>query len=325
MTSVQATRDLNGIFSVVARLTPAQKSLLRKIAMHSSPATVAALAEESGLHVSSVRETLDSLIAMNLVSSEKMPSTGRGRPAFGYIAETPADPAFPTRILGHMSEAVFTHLRETCDDPPQAARDIGGHLGDRALEMMGVPEHDPALINAPGFHLNDHMTKIRLFFTAFGLGATAHPMIDTGLVLQACPFSDTDPVDPLALEMRQGLVERVLERTAVGAVDVDYLVDGNNPLRCEVILTMRKQPAPEKTAVTIRYFGGAVEAAGCESERVAAADTLAEVLDTVSAGRAELGHILALSTFLVNQRPATPGHRLPLDAVVEVLPPFAAG
>lgn len=83
MTSVQATRDLNGIFSVVARLTPAQKSLLRKIAMHSSPATVAALAEESGLHVSSVRETLDSLIAMNLVSSEKMPSTGRGRPAFG--------------------------------------------------------------------------------------------------------------------------------------------------------------------------------------------------------------------------------------------------
>ena len=39
--------------------------------------------------------------------------------------------------------------------------------------------------------------------------------------------------------MRDGLLERVIERTAGSMADAQVMVDVNHPLRCEIILTAK--------------------------------------------------------------------------------------
>jgi len=80
--------------------------------------------------------------------------------------------------------------------------------------------------------------------------------------------------------------------------------------------------------VTLRYWAAAKDAAGVAEEKVDAR-TLAEALACVRARSERLSMVLARSSFLVNGEPA--GIRppeavaLPVDAVIEVLPPFAGG
>ncbi|MGC5584648.1 MoaD/ThiS family protein [Ornithinimicrobium sp. W1679] len=77
---------------------------------------------------------------------------------------------------------------------------------------------------------------------------------------------------------------------------------------------------------TVRYFAAAAEAAGTESEQVAA-DDLGALLDRlVELHGAELERVLRLSSVLhegqyVNDRSLPVAH----DAVLDVLPPFAGG
>ena len=233
--------DLQSVLTTVASLTSAQHALLSQISRHSSPVTVTELAEENGHHVSSVRETLEALYALGLVTREQLPIRGRGRPAHGYITYTPTDPAFPARMLEQATQAVFSWLRESADDPKAAAFGIGAHWADAALKMNRVPDHATSAFR-PGFRLVDHMDKIRLFLTAMGFAAAAHPEEATSLVLGACPYTDPDDPDPLALELRRGVVERILERTSAGKADVAYLPDPANPVRVLVRLTERDEP-----------------------------------------------------------------------------------
>jgi molybdopterin converting factor small subunit len=78
--------------------------------------------------------------------------------------------------------------------------------------------------------------------------------------------------------------------------------------------------------VLVRYFAGARAAAGTTEEKVAA-DTLAELVDTLSERHGErLGGVLRSCTFLVDGL-ARRDRAAPLaaDAVVDILPPFAGG
>ncbi|GAA1150988.1 MoaD/ThiS family protein [Ornithinicoccus hortensis] len=77
---------------------------------------------------------------------------------------------------------------------------------------------------------------------------------------------------------------------------------------------------------TVRYFAAAAEAAGAQEERVGA-DSLGELLQQLEERHgAELGRVLARSSLLFEGRYVddreTP---LDVDAVVDVLPPFAGG
>jgi molybdopterin synthase sulfur carrier subunit len=80
--------------------------------------------------------------------------------------------------------------------------------------------------------------------------------------------------------------------------------------------------------VTMRYWAAAKDAAGVADEKVEAG-TLADALACVRARSKRLSLVLARSSFLVNGEPV--GTRspenvaLPVDAVIEVLPPFAGG
>jgi molybdopterin converting factor small subunit len=79
----------------------------------------------------------------------------------------------------------------------------------------------------------------------------------------------------------------------------------------------------------LRYWAGARAAAGVDHERVDAA-TLQEALDAACAGRDErFTRIIRVCSFVVDEQPVgrTPPADVPLslEAVVEVLPPFAGG
>lgn len=232
--------DLGMILTTVAGLTSAQHALLRRVASHQTPVSVTELAEEANLHVSSVRETMDVLLDRGLVTREEIRSGGRGRPAQGYLTYVPADPTATTRMTTLVTRAGFDWLRETVEDPGSAARLIGRRWGIDSLAAARVPDHTERDTTAPGFSLADHMDKIRLFLTANGMAATPDPECDTGLVLRACPFTSRTSPDPLALELRRGMVEGVLSATAGPSVDVDYLPDPLHPLIARVRLRLRR-------------------------------------------------------------------------------------
>ncbi|MDO4888283.1 MAG: MarR family transcriptional regulator [Actinomycetaceae bacterium] len=321
-------RDLGAVLTTIASLTNAQHALLRQISQHSSPVTVTELAEESGLHVSSVRETLEALCSLGIVVREQLPAQGRGRPAHGYLTYTPTDPAFGAQMLGQATQAIFSWLRDTSADPEEAAYDIGRRWGDEALSKGHVPDHTRyAKQPSPGFLLVNHMDKIRLFLTAMGFAAAPHPHEPTSLVLGACPYTDPDAPDPLALALRRGVVERILDRTAAGLASVAYIPDPDDPVRVTVRLSERDGVAAAPPT-TVRFFGGAEEAAGVPVLRIPAAETpptLADLLGGLARSRPPLTEVFEVSSFTVDSRAADGQTALSAGAEIEVLPPFSGG
>ena len=78
--------------------------------------------------------------------------------------------------------------------------------------------------------------------------------------------------------------------------------------------------------VLVRYFAGARAAAGCAEEKVRAS-TVDELLRRLSDAHGDrLARVLEASSLLVNGVAAKDRTgRLPIDATVDVLPPFAGG
>ncbi|GAB3822507.1 MoaD/ThiS family protein [Kribbella italica] len=76
--------------------------------------------------------------------------------------------------------------------------------------------------------------------------------------------------------------------------------------------------------VTIRYFAAARAAAG-ESTATARADSVKELVGTVSADRPELARVLGICTFLVDGERVELTAALEDGALVDALPPFAGG
>ena len=78
----------------------------------------------------------------------------------------------------------------------------------------------------------------------------------------------------------------------------------------------------------IRYFAGAAEAAGLPEETIDAEFevTVAELVEQLGADRERLAKVLAISTVLVDGRPAhARTEYVSPQSQVDVLPPFAGG
>lgn len=83
--------------------------------------------------------------------------------------------------------------------------------------------------------------------------------------------------------------------------------------------------AHDGAPVTVRYWAGARAAAGTDGDEVAGCATVAETVAEVTRRHPALAPVVAVSTLLLDGRPAQPEHRLAPGAVLEVLPPFAGG
>ena len=304
MTDTSHSRTLAETLEAMAALTPAQHALLERISQHVTPVTVAELAQEAGLHVSSVRETLEGLFGVGLVEKQQLPSSGRGRPALGYSTTTPADPSFAAQMLQQLTSSLLAWLRADAADPAASVREIGARWADAALG------------------------KVRLFMNAMGFASVPHESDQMAVVLTACPFTEPGAPDDLALELRRGIVERVFERTATGTASWSVEIDPINPLRLTVFLRPLDEPNPKPLSTTVHFFGGAAEAAGGYMRELASSETpatLGALVAYLSDGNPDLGRILDVSSFLVNERSARLDADLMPGVRVDVLPPFAGG
>lgn len=114
--------------------TPAQAEVFDRLAALGEPATAADLAAASGQHVNTVREHLDALTRVGLVSRSRSAPQGRGRPAHRYAAvRHSAD----TAAYAALVDALSSHLAATCEQPGSVAVDLGRRVA------QGLP--DPAL------------------------------------------------------------------------------------------------------------------------------------------------------------------------------------
>ena len=193
MSDTSRARPLAETLAAMAALTPAQHALLERISHHATPVTVAELAQEAGLHVSSVRETLEGLFALGLVEKQQLPSSGRGRPALGYSTMTPADPSFAAQMLHQLTSSLLAWLRVDAADPAASVREIGSRWADAALETMAVPDHSHNANRRPvrdTFNIASHLGKVRLFMNAMGFASVPHDTDPMAVVLTACPFTE---------------------------------------------------------------------------------------------------------------------------------------
>ena len=319
MSDTSRARPLAETLAAMAALTPAQHTLLERISHHATPVTVAELAQEAGLHVSSVRETLEGLFALGLVEKQQLPSSGRGRPALGYSTMTPADPSFAAQMLHQLTSSLLAWLRVDAADPAASVREIGSRWADAALETMAVPDHSHNSNRRPvrdTFSIASHLGKVRLFMNAMGFASVPHP------------FTEPGTPDDLALELRRGIVERVFERTATGFATWSLESDPEDPLRLTVYIRRLDEANPKPLSTTLHFFGGAAEAAGGYMRELPSDETpatLGELIDQLSSEGPELARILAVSSYLVNERSARLDAELAPGARVDVLPPFAGG
>lgn len=321
-------RSLEDLLSTMATLTTAQHTLLSRISAHTCPVTATDLADEASLHVSSVRETLDALTALGLIARTQLPAKGRGRPSIGYSTSVPTDPSFAAQMLTQFAAAVFECLHVADVDQTEEARAIGRAWGDRALASMHVPDHSKlGSASLTEFSLANHMGKIRLLLTALGLGATPSSVSPTAFTLTACPLTEPDNPDRLALNVRRGLVDRILERTAVSLTTWEWIPDPDDPLIATIVLT--ESTASWKPPTThVHFFGGASDAAGTDMLELAeddVPDTLGRLIVDLSRSFPALAPILDVSSYLVEQRPADRTRALRPGVRIDVLPPFAGG
>jgi hypothetical protein len=134
-----------------------------------------------------------------------------------------------------------------------AGRELGHQLGDDALAAAKVPDHN-AIDFPADFELANHMTKIRVLLVAYGLAAEPHPDLPTALVLHDSPFAEGDDPDPVAFAIRQGMVERIVERTARGTATPTFR-SGPDPRVCEVILVPTGSVKPRSEPEVARDAG----------------------------------------------------------------------
>ena len=319
------------LLSAIARLTPAQHSLLTAVSRHNVPVTVTQLAKESGLHSSSVRETIEALYNSGLVTREQLPVSGRGRPALGYLTLAPANAAFAGQLLEQSVSAMLAWLRANASNPVEAAYDIGARWGEQAVSDNESAKllDGPKASGRSDFPLASHADCIRRFLTNMGFAATSHPTSPSCLILNACPYTDPAFPDPLALELRRGAVERIVQAACGADVDVDFAADPDNPVVAKVTLCEQEgRRAAGGGRLTVRFYGGAAEAVQTDSmtfPRSSAPETLRALIDELAGEFPDFARVADISSFLVDERESGTDTPLRDGAVVEVLPPFAGG
>ena len=196
---------------------------------------------------------------------------------------------------------------------------------------MAVPDHSHNANRRPvrdTFSIASHLGKVRLFMNAMGFASVPHDTDPMAVVLTACPFTEPGTPDDLALELRRGIVERVFERTATGFATWSLEADPADPLRLTVYIRRLDEANPKPLSTTVHFFGGAAEAAGGYMRELASSETpatLGELVAYLSDGNPDLGRILDVSSFLVNERSARLDADLMPGVRVDVLPPFAGG
>ena len=99
------------------------------------PVSVAAIADELGLHPNSVRDHLDHLLDSGHLRRVRAEVQGRGRPAWLYELAAAAQPGGSSAVVA----ALAAHLQATFPDPARQGRAAGECAAPRVLVAHWEP------------------------------------------------------------------------------------------------------------------------------------------------------------------------------------------
>lgn len=173
--------------------TDAQGRVLAVLAQRDSPTTLAELAEITGLHENTLRGHLDALHQAGHVSRLRVTPSGRGRPAWSYVA----------REAPHAALALALS-RGLENNPGATAREIGESGGRAWGEQLREL-----------FDEDDQTPHGRLMLVLEHVGFGPEISADRRSVrLTRCPFIDTARAHPEAVcSVHLGLIKGVLGRS----------------------------------------------------------------------------------------------------------------
>lgn len=121
------------------RLSAARAAVLAFLIDAGRPVTVAEVSASSGQHTNTVREHLDALADAELVSSERLPPSGRGRPAIAYAARNRNSVLRGTKEYVALVDALVTQLKRTSHDLEADSMAVGRAWAED-LSVDGTPE-----------------------------------------------------------------------------------------------------------------------------------------------------------------------------------------
>lgn len=201
--------------------TPAQALVLAELDRR-GPATVGEVTAATGQHGNTVREHLDALVDLGLVTRAPVSDGGRGRPSYRYAVR----PSAAQHPLSALIGALAGVLRETSDVPVAAARRLGRTSGAAQPKALapGAPEVG--------------IDRLAMLLTERGFDATRRP--DGALQLRTCPLIDLARADPeVVCGFHQGLLDRLAEHLDLAGARLHAFAE---PGACIVTLNPQKNP-----------------------------------------------------------------------------------
>ena len=120
----------------------AAAAVLDLLTAHDRPTTAAALAESAGQHPNTVREHLDALVGAGLAARMRAASSGRGRPAWLYVA-TPVEQPVVREYAG-LATALAMQLARTSPHPREDAVEAGRVWGEQLAAGREAPSSPAA-------------------------------------------------------------------------------------------------------------------------------------------------------------------------------------
>lgn len=180
--------------------------LLRVLQHADRPLTAQALAEETGLHLSTVRAHLGVLIEADLVDTEPEERRTPGRPRLLYRAR-PDGPATEVGDYRLLAEILAGYLAGTAPDSGEQARAAGRVWGSYLVE--DPPPHVQLTVEQTLARVVDMLAPFG-FDPEVGAG-------ETGILLRRCPFLDVARRHPdVVCSLHLGMLEGALD--ALGGV-----------------------------------------------------------------------------------------------------------
>lgn len=197
---------------------PSRARILDLVRGAADAVTAAQLADEVGMHVTTVRFHLDQLERAGLVRKAPEPSRGRGRPRIGYRAGA--------LDLGQVREQMIDALAEALVDRSSLDRSLTA--GRRWADRLPEPQGEPAAA----------VTEV---FAQLGFAPDSD---GTTIDLHRCPFGEAARRTPevvcrVHLGLAQGLAGRAARARGVTIPDV-ALVPFATPDRCELTIGVTK-------------------------------------------------------------------------------------
>lgn len=200
------------------RLSAARAAVLAFLIDAGKPVTVAEVSASSGQHANTVREHLDALVEADLVSRDRLPPSGRGRPAISYAARNRNSVLRSTKEYVALVDALVTQLKRTSRDleadalavgrawaaelpaegtPKEKLRDMGFEPvveAQNQLLLLTCPVLAAAKAN-PDVVCNIHLGLLRVMA---GEGTGLEPFVENGCRVRLPP-SSTDAEEPEAV------------------------------------------------------------------------------------------------------------------------------